>query len=299
MLSEVRVRRLARRAERRRRDGRRGRRARRAWERLVREGDSGNPHASEAVWQRWAWTGPPDDERWELLARWLGPRAVGRVMEAAADPGLDAARRSRLASFCTRHGLAPEDPAERVRFFLLTGQQEQRRALDPDGALLAAAYQTACPPQRAALRVALAGVGDLDVTRMIAASGAMRLADMTTAEREYLADRLADRGDWAGLWRLARDLPLYDAVAAVRRIGGRWRPDGQHDRELFGFLAAPTRRRCAGPGTRWTRQPSSGSRSRARRLPPRCRPAAGAGRPDRRRNPAATQVRMAETACVY
>ena len=237
MLSEVRVRRLARRAERRRRDGRRGRRARRAWERLVREGDSGNPHASEAVWQRWAWTGPPDDERWELLARWLGPRAVGRVMEAAADPGLDAARRSRLASFCTRHGLAPEDPAERVRFFLLTGQQEQRRALDPDGALLAAAYQTAGPPQRAALRVALAGVGDLDVTRMIAASGAMRLADMTTAEREYLADRLADRGDWAGLWRLARDLPLYDAVAAVRRIGGRWRPDGQHDRELFGFLA--------------------------------------------------------------
>jgi hypothetical protein len=224
--------RLARRAERRHTGGVRGLLARRAWDRLVRAGDAGDPAASEAVWH--AWVRHPDDERGELLVRWGGSQAITDLIWAAVEPGQS--NWAALGAFCASHDLAPDDPVRRAGFFALTGQPEQQRALDPDAALLATAYQAADPRTQAALREALAGAGDLDIVRVVARAGS-QAADMTVTEREYLAGQLADRRDWAALWRLAQDLPPVDAVAAVHQIDERWRPAGQRERDLFGLLA--------------------------------------------------------------
>jgi len=52
-----------------------------------------------------------------------------------------------------------------------------------------------------------------------------------------VAELSRDR-DWDRLWRLALDLPLADAVAAVARIDRRWRPVDERGRELLSRLAA-------------------------------------------------------------
>jgi hypothetical protein len=44
--------------------------------------------------------------------------------------------------------------------------------------------------------------------------------------------------DWAGLWRLALDLPLAEAVAAVAQIERRWRPADEPGQGLLSRLAA-------------------------------------------------------------
>jgi hypothetical protein len=62
---------------------------------------------------------------------------------------------------------------------------------------------------------------------------------MTTAERGYLTRQFAAQRDWAGLWRLAQDLPLPDAVGAVALITAAddgWRPDRQRDRDLYALF---------------------------------------------------------------
>jgi hypothetical protein len=238
--------------------------ARRAARILTEAGDRGDPAAIEAVWQRWLWH--PDDARWELVCRWRPPQGVAdralavvtwpgrplavrnpvaefcvrhppladRVLAAVTDPGHAPQLRCFLGELCVRHGRLPGDPVRRVLVFAMSWQHEQRRAADPDGSLLAAAYRAADERIRDALRASLAIAGDLDLVRVVAES---RLAELTTAEREYLTGRLAGREDWAGLWRLARDLPVVGAVDAVRRIGERWRPEGQRDRDLFCLLA--------------------------------------------------------------
>lgn len=48
---------------------------------------------------------------------------------------------------------------------------------------------------------------------------------------------LADRADWSGLWQLAQELPLIEAVTALRLIDNRWHPAGGADQALLGRLA--------------------------------------------------------------
>jgi hypothetical protein len=212
-----------------------GWRARRAWQILRNAADAGDQKAIEAVWR--AWLRYRDEERWELLSRWRIPQDLAEaVLAAAVEPYRNAAARAALGEFCARHDLVPDDPVRRVLFFTMTGQHAQHRAADPDGSLLATAYQAADRPARGALRKALAGAGDLDVVRVIAGAGS-RVADMRAEERDYLVGQLAGRRDWPGLWRLARDLPVVEAVAALWLIDERWRPDRQHDRDLFGLLS--------------------------------------------------------------
>jgi hypothetical protein len=141
-----------------------------------------------------------------------------------------------IGEFCTGRGLAPADQIQRAQFYLLTGQAAQLRAADPDGRLLAAAYQAAAEQPRAAMREALAGAGGLDLARVI---GGQRspAAGLTPMERSYLTAQLSGRRDWPGLWRLIRDLPLADAVGAARMIGDGWRPPDDHGREMLRRLA--------------------------------------------------------------
>ncbi len=231
------LRRTARRASWRRLRGVRGMRGRHAWALLVRARNAGNSLAADLVWQ--SWLAAPDDEGWAYLSRGRPEAALADLLAAAAAAATDAGHRAALGAFCARHGLAPDDPFERVKFCALAGQPEQRRALDPDGALLATVYRAAGPEVRSALRESLAGEGDLDVVRIVVAGAGprSRAADMTAAERAYLVGRVAGSRDWAGLWELAKDLPAAEAAGAVTLIEAGWRPDRQRDRDLYALVS--------------------------------------------------------------
>jgi hypothetical protein len=62
-------------------------------------------------------------------------------------------------------------------------------------------------------------------------------ARLTAGQRDYLIGHLAGRRDWAGLWRLVQDLPLAQAVAAVRLLDAGWGPADDAGRSLLRRLA--------------------------------------------------------------
>ncbi|WP_049580925.1 hypothetical protein, partial [Streptomyces sp. SBT349] len=155
--------------------------ARRAWRRLVRGCALGDPRAQDAV------------------------RAVaGELPEADV---LDL-----LA-------VAPGEPAERAAYLALIGQDGQRLALDPEGALLALAYRAAGPEVRERLRGVLAAGGDTEVIRVVVAGERRdRVTELSRGELDYLGRHLAEGGRWDELRRLATDLPLAEAAAAARLL---------------------------------------------------------------------------------
>jgi hypothetical protein len=59
----------------------------------------------------------------------------------------------------------------------------------------------------------------------------------SAAERRRLVRILSDRRDWAGLLRLAMDLPVRDAVVIRRWFSPRWRPADDRDRRAYSLLA--------------------------------------------------------------
>ena len=243
-----------------------GVRARRALRRLLHAGDHGDQHAIDAVWD--LWFAEPADDLWTALDRWRRPRTGGGQslvalgVAAAALDVVAAARRGGhpvaavardrilagqqelvdatcaaaladdvLAAFCAEHGLAPAEPRRAAVFFLLTGRLEHYRHADPDHSLLATAYRAADREEQARIRRAAAA--DPDVVRVLADT--VRRGPLSPEESRYLVDSFAARRDWPGLWDLAKDLPVADAVDVVGRFGD-WRPDGP-DADLFDTLA--------------------------------------------------------------
>src|SRR5262249_32495320 len=112
------------------------------------------------------WLDTLDDEAWDALAGC--PARVTWAFAAAVEPGRLATSREAIGEFCAARGLAPDEPAARALFCVLTGQQAQHRAADPDGSLLAAGYQASSKASQAAVRESLAGAGDLDLVRIVA-----------------------------------------------------------------------------------------------------------------------------------
>ncbi|MGP4012348.1 hypothetical protein [Streptomyces sp. 4N124] len=156
--------------------------------------------------------------------------------------------------FCRTHHLAPADPAERAVFFLRTGQHEQYRAMDPDGALLAAHYRDAPSEERSALREAMTRLGGIDILRVLAGQrGRDRdVASLNHKERAYLIGQFTRQRDWDQLWPFTVLLPLADAARVVHAFGD-WRPSGADDRRVFEALLA------AGPVTKQVKALSTGS----------------------------------------
>jgi hypothetical protein len=218
-------------AELRHLDGLQGWRGRRAWRRLVRAGDRGDGAARTAMWQMWL--REPADEPWECLGRWIF-ELHDRVFTIVVERASDAQTCSDIGKFCVSHGVVPADPVDKALFFVLTGQTDQHRALDPDCALLAIAYRAAAPFVQLALRQAMVGAGNVDFVRVIAAD---RDREPTDEELDYFTRQLTRAGEWPDLWRLVRDLPLWQAVAAMPLFGG-WRPRGEAEREVFDRFAA-------------------------------------------------------------
>ena len=236
MLSTTRAARLARRATRQRDDGSRSARSWRAWRLLAEAANRGDQNAIIAVWLMWL--RDPGDELWEALARWRGADALTEdACRAATQSYRPAGERVSIAAFCIRRGLAPGDEIQRALFYVLTGQTARYWSADPDGSRLAAGYQGAGEPTRAMLRQAMADDGDLGLPYILSAYPPDRAAALTADGGRYLADQLADRRDWPALWQLVRDLPLAEAVAAMRLFGDGWRPGDDRSRTLFGLLA--------------------------------------------------------------
>lgn len=190
--------RLVRRAALRRADGSRGLRARWAWRRLVRMCAEGEPAGQDAM--RATATDLSEADVLDLLA------------------------------------VAPEEPADRAAYLALIGQQDQRRALDPDGSLLALAYRAAAVEVRERLRTVLAAEGDAEVVRVVVTGDRRdRMADLSPHELDYLGHQLAEHRRWDELRRLVRDLPPARAAATVRLLPVRERTG--NGAELFSMLA--------------------------------------------------------------
>ncbi|MBC6458163.1 hypothetical protein [Actinomadura sp. HBU206391] len=191
--------RLARWSATRRVGGGRGLRARLAWRRLVRACAGGDPAAQDTV--RAVASSLPETDVLDLLAA------------------------------------APEQPADRAAYLTLIGQAEQRRALDPDGSLLALAYRAAAPDLRERLRTTLATTADTDVIRVVVTGDQRdRIAEMSHDELDHLARRLAEHRRWDDLRRLTSDLPLAQAAAAARLVPEQERTGDAAD--LLSRLAA-------------------------------------------------------------
>lgn len=245
----------------------------RAWlakQRLLRAGERGDVAATDALWDLWLLTW--DHEVWAALSRWRRPQTEGgKSLVALSEPAdvadvidaatsrvlhpianiaratilegnqelVDAACEKALtdenfAPFCIEHGLAPADPHRAAVYFLLTGQVERYRLVDPDHTLLAAAYRSAEEKERDRVRAEVAGEPDL-VLVLVDATRRDRMARLTEREAGYLTGQLAKRRDWLALWTLAKDLPVRQAVHAARLIDG-WRP-GTTDEDLFHAIA--------------------------------------------------------------
>jgi hypothetical protein len=219
-------------AARRRPDGTRGAAAQGAWQRLLRGRDKGDFTAAVALLDAFALD--PDDDRWEDLQQHFKPEWL---FDRAVKPDRPAGQRAAIGAFCVRRGLAPDGERARALFLVMTGQRNQHRALDPDGSLLAAAYQAADPATRAALREMLAGAGDQELIRVIAGPDRPgQGARVSTDETRYLVSQLSERGEWPQLWQLVQDLPLASAIAVMPRLRG-WRPADDSGRALFELLA--------------------------------------------------------------
>ncbi|GAB2956282.1 hypothetical protein GCM10023080_014330 [Streptomyces pseudoechinosporeus] len=174
----------------------------------------------------------------------IGERARARLLAPGAPEAIDlyctaALNSPEAAAFCAENHLAPTDQVQRAVFFVRTGQHEQYRALDPEGALLALGYRGASAEERSALREAMTALGGIDALRVLAGRHSAQddFASLTGQERAYLVRQLADLGDWERLWPLILLLPLTEAVMAVRGFGD-WRPSGEDDRRVFEALRA-------------------------------------------------------------
>jgi hypothetical protein len=229
----------------------RGAMRRLAWDRLARASrDWPEPErlrAASELLRDWADAGAPDDGAplTSLLVAWAGSEEFAAlVMKGALGELLVSAEACR--EYCARRGLAPGDPVDRARFYALTGQLGQWRALDPDGSLIAAAYRGEGTAGRAALRAVLDGEAKAaaagsascpDLMQVITGGGTREAAQLSAQERDYLRRWLPVQRNWDGLWELARGLTLLDVIAQLREFPARWRPAAARDQALAGVLA--------------------------------------------------------------
>jgi hypothetical protein len=119
-------------------------------------------------------------------------------------------------------------------FFLLTSRLDAYRAEDPDGALVAVAYQAAGEAMRAAVREAALAAGDLNLLRALAQRPQLN-AELSGEQTGRLARELAGRQEWARLWRLVMDATLEQALAVAPLLAG-WQPPGEPGWRLLRLL---------------------------------------------------------------
>lgn len=188
------------------------------------------PATRAALFRAAARTGHPlgDIARRKILAA-LTPELV----EALCDEALSVPE---LVPLCVEKRLAPKDPVRRVVFFLLTGQLDQYRGMDPDGRLLELAYASAAPETRTRLQQAMRATGGLDLVRILVGSDRRaRIPEMAEDELAYLARQLAARGEWPQLWNTVQDVAPSVGLGLMALFGD-WAPRDEDGRRVFEMM---------------------------------------------------------------
>ena len=149
--------------------------------------------------------------------------ALGRLQAAEAREALcrlvidrdDAtARELALAA-----GYAPREAGQRTLFYFLTGQWDAYEALDFDRSLLRAVYQAADPRLRQRIAERARAAGRVEWVEVVTGGRQqLRLAEMTDAEWQATLEVLVSRGQWAELWRLAREAPARWAARLLQQL---------------------------------------------------------------------------------
>ncbi|MFD2688927.1 hypothetical protein ACFS5L_29440 [Streptomyces phyllanthi] len=169
-----------------------------------------------------------DMARRKILAA-LSPELVEALCDAALS---DLA----LVPLCVEKRLAPKDPVRRVVFFLLTGQLDQYRGMDPDGRLLELAYASADRETRTLLQRAMRATGGLDLVRvLVGRDRRTRIPEMDEAELTYLARQLAARGEWPQLWSTVQDVAPSIGLGLMGLFGD-WVPRDEDGRRVFEMM---------------------------------------------------------------
>ncbi|OLT12853.1 hypothetical protein BJF79_21410 [Actinomadura sp. CNU-125] len=161
----------------------------------------------------------------DRIARTSEPSLLREGIAAALAAGTGRGRP--LAGLLAARDDLPNAPVLLAELFLVGGRFDRYRALDPDGSLLATAYERAGPDRRERMRDAMLRAGDLDVVRVVAARD--RVADLDVEQRRDLARGLLDGGRWEQAWRMAQRLPLADAARVVRELPDDRRSGGPGD----------------------------------------------------------------------
>jgi hypothetical protein len=178
----------------------------------------------------------------------LSPRAMkllGRLREPAAIDALCDAfieRDDALArSLILQHDYLPSDATRQALVLFLTEQFDRYEALDPDHALLSAAYLAAPPTLQQRLLEHARRTGRADLMRLLTGGDLRKRArDLTEREWHTVLEMLTRQQRWSDLWRLALHAPPRWAWQLLQRLAVvRWdaRALPEEEQRLFETLA--------------------------------------------------------------
>jgi hypothetical protein len=178
----------------------------------------------------------------------LSPRAM-RLLERLKEPAaIDALcdafieRDDALArSLILQHDYLPSDATRQALVLFLTEQFDRYEALDPDHALLSAAYLAAPPTLQQRLLEHARRTGRADLMRLLTGGDLRKRArDLTEREWHTVLEMLTRQQRWSDLWRLALHAPPRWAWQLLQRLAVvRWdaRALPEEEQRLFETLA--------------------------------------------------------------
>ena len=135
-------------------------------------------------------------------------------------------------------GYLPAEQRQRALFLFLTGQWQAYQALDFDQRLLRAAYQSASPPVRQAIRRVIQASGQIGLLNVLSGlPGRTRLTVLAPDETAFLVHMLIEQQAWPQLWENICELPFNAALQAVRSLrGAGWQPQAEIEQRLLAEL---------------------------------------------------------------
>jgi hypothetical protein len=178
----------------------------------------------------------------------LSPRAM-RLLERLKEPAaIDALcdafieRDDALArSLILQHDYLPSDATRQALVLFLTEQFDRYEALDPDHALLSAAYLAAPPTLQQRLLEHARRTGRADLMRLLTGGDLRKRArDLTEREWHTVLEMLTRQQRWSDLWRLALHAPPRWAWQLLQRLAVvRWDACAlpEEEQRLFETLA--------------------------------------------------------------
>jgi hypothetical protein len=172
----------------------------------------------------------------KLLERLREPQAIDAVCNAFIDHD-DALARSLIL----QHDYLPSDATRQALVLFLTEQFDRYEALDPDHALLSAAYLAAPPTLQQRLLEHARRTGRADLMRLLTGGDLRKRArDLTEREWHTVLEMLTRQQRWGDLWRLALHAPPRWAWQLLQRLAVvQWdaRALPEEERRLFETLA--------------------------------------------------------------